>query len=431
MPFAHLPEVLAKVTPLADRFVAAGHRLYLVGGIVRDQWLDHPLDASSDIDLTTDADPTRTKALVADLADALWTQGERFGTIGVRFDGMAIEITTHRAEDYDPDSRKPEVAFGDDVFGDLSRRDFTVNAMAIEIPDGTIVDPYRGVDDLVGGRLRTPLSPEISFSDDPLRMLRAARFAARFDLGPSPELTAAATALRTRLGIVAVERIGDELARLFGLPAPGVGVDFLVGTGLAAELLGLTEPEIATVGLGPVVDAVTDLDWRSRLAAFLLTYSTAVGLADARWVADAVVRLRLSKDDQRRIIDTARAAIAALAINPAEAPSLRRWHASTGHHAPALSVAAAIEAHANTDAPAGHAGAVGQALHVLDDAEGLGDPGLIDGASIMRLLDIEPGPDVGEAVDMLRDAFFEHGPILQEDQERRLRDWWNNRTQTT
>ena len=188
MSFRHLDAVVAEVTPLAERFAQAGHRLYLVGGIVRDLWLDRALDASSDIDLTTDASPATTKSLVTELAEAVWTQGERFGTIGILLAGRAIEITTHRAESYTPESRKPVVSFGDDITVDLSRRDFTVNAMAIEVPGAVLVDPWSGIEDLRAGWLRTPLAPEVSFTDDPLRMMRAARFAAKYGLEPGVEL---------------------------------------------------------------------------------------------------------------------------------------------------------------------------------------------------------------------------------------------------
>ena len=304
MPFDHLAAVVALVEPLAQRFVDAGHRLYLVGGIVRDQWLDHDLSDSSDIDLTTDAEPAAIKDLVSDLADALWTQGERFGTIGLRFQGRAIEITTHRAESYTSDSRKPVVTFGDDIAVDLSRRDFTVNAMAIEVPSGELVDPWHGATDLEAQLLRTPLEPEISFSDDPLRMLRAARFASRFDLEPSDELTAAAVDLCERLRIVAIERIGDELERLFGLPDPKRGLRFLVETGLANELLTWKQPDAAPISLDRLHEAVASTvrlnqqTWQLRLATFL-----AAAIENDVELEQRLDQLRLSRDHHRGIVD--------------------------------------------------------------------------------------------------------------------------------
>lgn len=228
--------ILDAVHPVAAAFGASGRRLYLVGGLVRDLLAGHELQAK-DIDLTTDAEPDEIKAIVGPIADALWTQGERFGTIGCRVGGRELEITTHRAEAYQPESRKPEVRFADAVEADLSRRDFTVNAMAIELPEPRLIDPFGGVDDLVALRLRTPLDPTVSFSDDPLRMLRAARFLAGYGLVPDEELTAAVRAMAERLDIVSAERVRDELDKLVCVDDPTVGLWFLVDTGLMDRFL--------------------------------------------------------------------------------------------------------------------------------------------------------------------------------------------------
>ena len=179
--------VLDELAPLAARFRGAGHRLYVVGGSVRDLLVGRvdPTAPDFDIDLTTDARPDAVKACVNGWADAVWNQGEKFGTVGARSGDRIYEITTFRAESYTDDSRKPHVVFADDVETDLSRRDFTVNAMALEVTaDGTptLVDPFDGARDLMTGVLRTPLGPEVSVSDDPLRILRAARFLAGLDL---------------------------------------------------------------------------------------------------------------------------------------------------------------------------------------------------------------------------------------------------------
>jgi poly(A) polymerase len=174
--------VLDEVAPLASAFAAAGHRLYVVGGTVRDLLLgDASFTTADDIDLTTSARPDEIKACLNGVADAVWTQGERFGTIGARIGDRVYEITTFRAESYTDDSRKPHVVYADDVETDLARRDFTVNAMALEVTSTApvLVDPHDGAIDLATKVLRTPLSPEESFSDDPLRMLRAARFITR------------------------------------------------------------------------------------------------------------------------------------------------------------------------------------------------------------------------------------------------------------
>jgi poly(A) polymerase len=246
--------VLDELAPLAARFGAAGHCLYLVGGAVRDLLVgtDRP---HFDLDLTTDARPPQIKRLVDGWADAVWTQGERFGTIGLRRrrdDGsdQKLEITTFRAEAYADDSRKPHVTFADDVETDLSRRDFTVNAMALELrPDdglgAELVDPFGGAGDLASGTLRTPLGPEVSFEDDPLRTLRAARFIAGYGLTPVPELVAAVRERGQRLEIVSAERIRDELDKLIVLDRPSDGLWFLVDTGLAEHFL----PELPALRL--------------------------------------------------------------------------------------------------------------------------------------------------------------------------------------
>ena len=236
--------VLAELAPLSDRFRAAGHRLYLVGGTVRDLLAGDTAPGDLyDFDATTDARPAEIKRLLHGWADAIWTQGERFGTIGAKKHGphgdRIYEITTHRAEAYHDDSRKPDVEFSDRIEADLSRRDFTINAMALELTTDspTLVDPFGGAADLITRTLRTPLAPEISFSDDPLRMLRAARFIARLQATPVPELVAAVREMKSRLEIVSAERLRDELDKLITLPHPTAGLWFAIDTGLADEFL--------------------------------------------------------------------------------------------------------------------------------------------------------------------------------------------------
>jgi poly(A) polymerase len=248
---ARFAPVLDELAPLAERFGAAGHRLYLVGGAVRDLLLDVAAPAG-DRDLTTAARPDEVKGLLRGWADAVWTQGERFGTIGARQDrpdgtSLTVEITTFRGERYAEDSRKPDVTFADTIEADLERRDFTINAMALELgaDDVTLVDPHGGVADLATGTLRTPLSPTTSFDDDPLRMLRAARFIARFGLTPVPELVAAVREHGPRLEIVSMERVRDELDKLIVVDHPSAGLWFLVDTGLAEHFL----PELPALRL--------------------------------------------------------------------------------------------------------------------------------------------------------------------------------------
>jgi len=231
---------------LARRFEAAGHHLYLVGGSVRDAFATvDTMAAQRDIDLTTDAEPDDIERVVKGWADAVWLQGKRFGTVGCAKAGVRYEVTTFRADVYNPDSRKPEVSYGDSVEVDLARRDFTVNAVALRLPDLELVDPFDGLADLAARRLRTPQAPEVSFADDPLRMLRAARFIAGLGLEPVPELVASVRAMHGRLSIVSAERIRDELDKLLVVERPSPGLWFLVDTGLAGEFL----PELPGLAL--------------------------------------------------------------------------------------------------------------------------------------------------------------------------------------
>ena len=242
---ARLRAYLDPVSPVQQvaRLLAhGGHECYLVGGSVRDALLDR---APTDIDITTNARPHVVERIVRPWADHVWLQGQRFGTVGCEKDGMRIEITTYRAEVYRSETRKPEVVYSDDLETDLSRRDFTVNAMAIRLPDPELVDPFGGAADLAARRLRTPLGPDVSFVDDPLRMLRAARFVAQFQLEPVPELAAAVGELRHRLEIVSAERVRDELSKLLVADDPSAGLWFLAETGLSDEFL----PELNSMRL--------------------------------------------------------------------------------------------------------------------------------------------------------------------------------------
>ena len=230
---------------LADAFSAAGQELYLVGGSVRDAVIGR---LSNDLDFTTPARPAEIERLLRRVTRTTWDVGRDFGTIGGRVheeDGRTwvVEITTFRADAYDPDSRKPVVAFGDSLTDDLKRRDFRVNAMALSVTDGAFADPFDGLADLEAGVLRTPTSPEVSFSDDPLRMMRAARFTAQLGLVAAPEVVEAIRGMAERLSIVSAERIRDELTKLLLCDAPWAGLDLLVSTGLADQFL----PELSAL----------------------------------------------------------------------------------------------------------------------------------------------------------------------------------------
>ena len=218
---------------LGERFRRAGHELYLVGGTVRDALIGR----LGDLDFTTDARPEQIVAVTEGWAHARWDTGIVFGTVGIQRGEHRIEITTYRSEVYRPASRNPEVTFGDSVEGDLARRDFTVNAMAVSVPDHRFVDPFHGVVDLARRVLRTPGRPEDSFGDDPLRMLRAARFASQLGFDVAPEVVQAMAAMAERLAIVTPERIQGELTKLLLGAAPRRGLELLVDTGLAEQVL--------------------------------------------------------------------------------------------------------------------------------------------------------------------------------------------------
>ncbi|WP_237201081.1 CCA tRNA nucleotidyltransferase [Rothia nasimurium] len=225
-----------------ELFARAGFELALVGGPVRDLFLG---ETSVDLDFTTNATPDETLAVVDGWADATWEIGKEYGTIGIRKGNEMVEITTYRAEKYDPESRKPVVAFGTDLKEDLFRRDFTINSMALRLPSLELVDPFGGQEDLRQGIIRTPGTPQASFSDDPLRMMRAARFASRLDIDLAPEVFEAMVDMADRIQIISAERVRDELVKLICGTAPRRGVDLLVESGLAAHVL----PEIPALKL--------------------------------------------------------------------------------------------------------------------------------------------------------------------------------------
>jgi poly(A) polymerase len=228
---------------LGERFRVAGFELYLVGGVVRDAILDRA--GVGDFDFATDAPPHETTKILRGWADRQYLVGVRFGTVGARKDGRLLEITTFREEMYAEEHRKPAVSFARDIETDLSRRDFTINAMAVRLPEGGFVDPFGGVRDLAARRLDTPRDPEMAFSDDPLRMLRAARFASQLEVEPSGRVVRAMRDMRDRIEIVSSERIRDELDKLLVAPTPSRGLELVVETGLAEAIL----PELPAMRL--------------------------------------------------------------------------------------------------------------------------------------------------------------------------------------
>ena len=413
VPAGIFDDLCAAVSPVADRFLANGFRLYLVGGVVRDRLLgvDHP----GDLDLTTDAPPERIRELVDGVADAVWLQGERFGTVGIRLGDLTMEITTHRAEAYMGDSRKPVVRFSTDLYEDLARRDFTVNAIAVEVAERSLHDPHDGRADLRRGILRTPLSPEESFSDDPLRMLRAARFVARYGLVPAEGLVGAARSLVGRMAIVSAERIRDEFFRLLEVEDPSIGVHLLEEIGLLDGLL----PEVAALDAGvrnralEAVATATD-DPVLRLAVL----AQSVG-----GMASRLVDLRLSGTDARRIaalVDGADRIAEGSADGSWSDEEVRRLAVAVGPSLdPVLDFVGLV------GVETGDLVAVAERLGSVGEFDDLGPT--LDGDAVMVLLDLSAGPEVGEALSWLVDLRLREGRVAPDEAATRLTDWWSSR----
>ena len=402
------------VVPVSERFAAAGHRLYLVGGLVRDSLMG--LTRTTDHDLTTDATPDQVRRLVEGVADAVWLQGERFGTVGIRVGDLIMEITTHRAESYVGDSRKPVVRFSTDLHEDLGRRDFTVNAMAVDVVDGKLHDPFDGRADLAAGILRTPLSPEESFGDDPLRILRAARFHAGYDLAPVDGLVEAARSLADRIGIVSGERIRGELFRLLEVVDPTLGFSFLEDVDLAWRVL----PELAR------------LDGDARSLALALVASTTADpvlrLAVIAWstggLAESTVALRLSGADAGRIaglVDGAdRIRIGGAAGGSWSDESVRRLAAASG---PILD--RVVDFAGSVEIPVGDLPVALGRLRAAGELDDLGPA--LGGDEVMALLGLEAGREVGEALGWLAELRLGEGRMDPGDVAERLLDWWSTR----
>jgi poly(A) polymerase len=449
-----LRPLLAPDSPLQDlarRFAGAGHSLYLVGGSVRDALLGV---ASPDYDLTTDARPERILELVQPWADHVWLQGQAFGTIGAAQGEMRVEITTFRAEVYRPDSRKPAVTFSDSLDTDLSRRDFTVNAMAIALPDPVMVDPYGGIDDLlIHKRLRTPLDPEVSFLDDPLRMMRAARFMAGLGLEPDPAVVQAATDLAGRLEVVSAERIRDELSKLLVVADPSAGLWFLVQTGLAVEFL----PELPGLALeqDPIhhhkdvlahtiaVVAKTRPELVVRLAALLHDIGkpktrsfgpegVSFHLHDVVGARMTEERLRALKYPKDIIEQVAQLVLLHLRFHTYKMgwtdKAIRRYVRDAGPLLDDLNHLVRCDCTTRNQAKARALSKrmddLEERIADLAEREELASiRPAIDGHRVMELLGVTPGRVVGEALDMLLEARIEEGPMTEEDAEQRLLAW--------
>lgn len=452
------------VSTLADAFAAAGRDLAVVGGPVRDALLGR---TTNDLDFTTDARPDEILAIVTPISTVQWDVGRAFGTIGAKVAGEQVEITTYRADSYDGVTRKPTVEFGDTLEGDLVRRDFTVNAMALRVPARTLVDPTGGVEDLLAQTLRTPADPEVSFGDDPLRMLRAARFAAQLGFDVAPDTVAAMARLRSSLAIVSPERVQSELVRLLATDDPVRGIRMLVETGLMEEFL----PEVPALRL-----EVDEHHHHKDVYEHSLTVvRQAIELEHARHPGAAPdVPLRLAallhdigKPATRRLESGGGVTFYHHDVKGARM-ARKRLNALRFDAATTTTVSRLIELHlrffgyaegAWTDAAVRRyvrdAGDELERLHILtradvttrnarkarrlasayDDierridelaeAEELGAmrPEL-DGNRIQEVLGIRPGREVGEAYRFLLDLRLDEGIVGEEEAERRLLAWW-------
>jgi poly(A) polymerase len=452
---AHAPEA----DDLGRRFTTAGFELALVGGSVRDVLLGRE---GVDLDFATSARPDATESLLAAWGDVTWDIGKAFGTIGARRGDVHVEVTTYRAEAYDADSRKPVVVYGDTLDGDLRRRDFTINAMAVRLPDRTFVDPFHGLVDLAAGVIQTPGTPEESFSDDPLRMLRAARFVAQLGFDVAPEVVAAMTAMAERIDIVSAERVRDELSKLLCGAYPSRGLSLLVDTGLAHRVL----PELPALQLEidehhrhkdvyqhtlTVLDQAIDLeddgpDEALRWAALLhdvgkprtRAYEPGGGVSfhhhetvGARMTAKRMKALRFPSaltDDVARLVEL-HLRFHGYADGEWTDSAVRRYVRDAGDLLTRLHKLTRADCTTrNRRRAAALAGAYDDLearIERLAEAEELAAirPDL-DGNQIMSVLGIGPGRAVGEARDFLLELRLDRGPIGEQAAADALREWW-------
>lgn len=454
---------LLRVSPVADdlarRFQDAGFTLALVGGSVRDALLGR---LGNDLDFTTDARPEAVLKIVRPWADSVWEVGIAFGTVGAQKDGYQIEVTTYRSEAYDRTSRKPEVSYGDSIEEDLVRRDFTVNAMAVALPQKDFVDPHGGLEDLARRVLRTPGTPEESFSDDPLRMLRAARFAAQLDFDVAPDVVTAMTEMAGRLEIVSAERVREELNKLLLSANPRKGLALLVGTGLAQQVL----PELPALRLESdehhrhkdvyehsltVLEQAIDLeedgpDLVLRLAALLhdigkprtrrfekdgrvsFHHHEVVG---AKMTKKRLTALKYSNDTVKDVSKLVELHLRFHGYGDGEwtdsavrryvrdaGPLLERLHKLTRSDCTTRNKRKAAALSRTYDG-------LEERIAQLREQEELDAvrPDL-DGNEIMKTLGVGPGPVIGKAYAFLLELRLEHGPMEHDVAVEKLKTWW-------
>lgn len=449
---------------LGEIFHRAGYELAAVGGCVRDSVL-HDF-ARADIDLTTNARPEETLALVRNWADAVWDVGIRFGTVGLRRGEQTWEITTYRTDTYAEHTRKPEISYGSSLAEDLVRRDFTINAMAVRLPDGEFVDNHGGLIDLAASRLRTPGTPEQSFSDDPLRMMRAARFVSQLGATVAPEALAAMSAMCERLAIVSAERVRDEFSRLLLGRDPRRGLQVMVETGLAEQVL----PELPLLKLEidehhhhkdvyehtlTVLDQAIELedsgpDLVLRLAAVMhdvgkpktRRFESGGGVSfhhhevvGARMTAKRLRKLRFSNDvveDVARLVEL-HLRFHGYGTGEWTDSAVRRYVRDAADLLPLLHRLTRADC---TTRNRRRAQALQRAYDGLEqriaklavEEELASIRPELDGNQIMALLGLGPGRDVGRAYQFLLDLRLDQGPIGPQAAEEALLRWWSQQS---
>jgi poly(A) polymerase len=454
---------------LAQSFAAQGFRLALVGGPVRDALLGR---LGNDLDFTTDARPEVTKKILQGWAENVWDTGIEFGTVAGKRGDTTVEVTTYRTESYDPDSRKPEVEYGDSIEGDLSRRDFTVNSMALELTTKTpeFIDPFNGLEDLAKRVLRTPAKAENSFSDDPLRMMRAARFASQLDFEIAPDVLQAIKDMAGRISIISAERVRDEFTKMLMSKNPRTGITILVETGLAEIVL----PEIPKLRL-----EIDEHHHHKDVYEHSITVlEQAISHEDRLGGPNLIIRLAalfhdIGKPKTRNLIPGGGVSFHHHEIVGARLTKSRlkalRFDGDTIDQVETL-VALHLRFHGYGDGEwtdsavrryVRDAGDLLVHLHVLTradcttrnakKAERLAKTydGLeariaklmeeeelsrirpdLDGAQVMKLLNIKPSAAVGKALDYLLELRLEHGPLGEERATEELLNWWSKENPT-
>ncbi len=460
---AALFDDVPELDELGQRFVTAGHELALVGGPVRDTLLGR---VGNDWDFTTSADPDHIESILEGWPDAAWDMGREFGTIGMRKGNAQFEITTYRSDEYDPDSRKPVVRFGTSLAGDLARRDFAVNAMAIRIPDREFVDHFGGLDDLSARLLRTPVTAEQSFGDDPLRMMRAARFAAQLDFRAADDVVAAMTQMAERIDIVSAERIRDEFNKLILSDRPAIGLRLLVDTGIAARML----PELPALILERdehhrhkdvyqhsliVLQQAMEQEGRLggnpdlivRLAALLhdigkprtrrfqpggLVTFHHHDVVGAKLVRKRMKALRYSKDEIDQVSKLVELHLRFHGYGSGDwtDSAVRRYVRDAGDQLERLHILTRADSTTRNQKKAEQLQRTYDALElriaVLAEQEELQSirPDL-DGKQIMAILGIAPGPQVGQAYRYLLELRMDNGPMSENEATAALQAWYN------